>query len=225
MLLQRLVRDIACAAPGLLHGRAAASAGSPVRIPVASKATLPFAWWQSDMGDGLDITCTIEHEAARELLEIVLGGPPAVTPTPVEQRIVRETVDRLLGVTRRLWEESATAFSATARWECAVDITRGGHRAVLALSAPIVPEPPPLVPARIDLSGIPMKLDVTSAPARRTVEAIGALRPGAVVPLGMPVDSNVILSINGRSLAVCALGATAGVRAVKIAQLAADLRQ
>jgi flagellar motor switch/type III secretory pathway protein FliN len=212
------VRDIEARTLDFMRGRASASHEAPTRGARVPSDRGDAQTWHSDIGDGVDIWCAIDDADARALLEIVLGGPGAAKPTSLERGIVRETVERVLSSTSRVWEERTEArFPSTSGWLCTVTIAAAcGKPAELRFYAPAADEPPTPIAQRVDLRGVPVTLTASLPPTGVRVRSIAGWRSGAIVTLGCDAESAVDLFAGSACMASGLLGAAAGRRAVRI---------
>jgi len=218
-LLTRLADDVEAHAADALRGRGIASHDLPVCGTWLPLDRDDAQTWHSDIGDGVDVWCALDRSGARGILEIVLGGPGAPKPTALERGIVRETVERLLASTNRVWEERAESrFPSTACWICRVSIAAAGRGepAQMCFYAPAVDEAPSPIAQRVDLHDVPVTLMATLPAAEMRVGAIAAWRPGAVVPLGCEAESAVSLFAGPARVASGRLGTIRGKRAIRI---------
>ena len=217
-ILTRIAQDIEARTVDVMRGRASASHEPPMRGARVPSDRCDAQTWHSDIGDGVDVWCAIEGAAARALLEMVLGGPGAAKPTSLERGIIRETVDRVLSTTSRVWEERAEArFPSTSGWLCAVTIAAAcGKPAELWFYAPASDEPPAPIVQCVDLRRVPVTLTVSLPPAGVRVGSIAGWRPGAIVALGCDAESSVDLFAGSACVATGQLGAVRDRRAVRI---------
>jgi len=177
--------------------------------------------WHSDVGDGLDIWCVLGLAGARSLLGIVLHGPAGDEPTPLERNIVRETVERLVSATDRVWEEQAASkLPLLPGWCCRLDLTDAlGAKSTLTLHAPSRCAPMRKV-ERVDLGAIPVIIDASLPAAQMRVEAIARWRKGDVITLACAPDVTTSLQAGVACVAAGSLGASRGKRAILVTRSA-----
>lgn len=214
---------IAARVAGVFRELASASCTEPTRGSLRVAAEPHARVWSSDIGDGLDLWCTLDLNATRALLAIVLGGPAAPTPTALERGIIRETIDRLLLGSDRIWEECAAALVPSAEgWLCSVNIAskRGTSGAELCLFAPAAAEPPVPVMACVDIRNVPLCVEASLPAISVRVSSIEDWRRGTIVPLDCE-DTPVELSACGVTIATGTLGAFRAKRAVRVDRCAA----
>jgi flagellar motor switch/type III secretory pathway protein FliN len=225
-ILTRLAQQIEACSVEVMRGRASVSHEAPTRDARVPSDRGDAQTWHSDIGDGVDVWCTIDGTAARALLEIVLGGPGAAKPTSLERGIVRETVERVLSSTSRVWEERTEArFPSTSGWLCRVTIAAAcGNPAELCFYAPAADEPPAPIVQRVDLRGVPVTLTASLPPAGVRVRSIAGWRLGAIVTLGCDAESAVDLFAGSACVASGLLGAVRDRRAVRIDRCAREPR-
>ena len=209
-----------------MRGRAAASHEPPLRGAWPPSDRGDCQAWHSDVGDGVDVWCAIDGAGARALLEIVLGGPGAAKTTALERGIVRETVERMLSSTDRVWEErTASRFPSTAGWLCKVTIAAAsGNPADLCFYAPAADEPPTPIVQRVDLRDVPVALSASLPSTDVRVHEIAAWHPGAIVMLGCDAEPAVDLFAGATRMAIGRLGAVRGRRAVRVDRCVRELR-
>jgi len=215
----RLANDVEANAVDSLRGRGAATHDAPVRGRWLPSDRSDAQTWHSDVGDGVDVWCALDRAGTRGLLEIVLGGPGAATPTSLERGIIRETVERLLAATNRIWEERAESrFPSAAGWICHVSIAAPNRAtpADLCFYAPAADEPPAPIAQRVDLRDVPVTLTVRLPVAQMRVGDIAGWRPGAIVALGCDAGSAAGLFAGAVRMASGRLGAVRGRRAIRV---------
>lgn len=200
-----------------LRGRARVDAARAMRRPRQATDRHPMCEWHSDTGDAVDLTCTISASQACRLLHIVLGGPASDEPTPLERNIVRETVERLLTATGRLWEERASLGPPPdAAWVCELTIADAvGTTSSIELRAP-APVEEQATEARVDLSAVSIALEAVLPPSPMHVVALAGWRCGDVIPLGCDAKAATRLEAGGAVVAYGTLGALRGRRAVLV---------
>ena len=224
-LLVRLAHDIESGGVTALRIQCSIFAGIPERRPSVPRSEGPVQWWFSDIGDGLDAAFVLTAQDARGLLEMLLGGPPAPTPTSLELRIIRETVDRLLSNTGRLWEERAAEhWQERECWSVRIDISGGNVRCGFSLCSPAMIEPAAAAPALADLNRIPIVVSAELPPLPVAVAALGGLAAGDLFRLGVRQGIEVRLIAQGAVLATGRLGCAAGRRSVEIDRIAGTAR-
>jgi len=226
-------REHADPAPAILNGLAAAAEAGAVeamrgKAQATHRAPARGLWepldrddalaWHSDAGDGVDVWCALDRENARALLEIALCGPAAPRPTAVERGIVRETIERVLASTGRVWDERTGArFPAASGWICTLSIAPSrGAAAELCFYAPAAPEPLPPAVQRVDLRDVPVTLTAWLPPHGVRVGDVAAWRPGWLVPLGFGVEAPARVFAGAALVASGCLGAIRGTRAIRI---------
>lgn len=225
LILTRIAEAIEGRALEVLRGRASASHEPPIRTTLRHEES-PAQTWHSDIGDGVDVWCTIGDVAARALLEIVLGGPGASNPTALERGIVRETIDRVLTSTGRLWEERGGPKPANVSgWVCRLKVTSGrGCCADLALYAPAFADPPAPFSQSVDLRNVPVNLSAALTSINYRVNAIAAWKGGTIVPLRGGADARIGLFSGPSLIAEGRLGTVNGRRAIRIERIEAEPR-
>jgi flagellar motor switch/type III secretory pathway protein FliN len=219
--LARAAAVIEAHAPKSLNGRASAVAQTPTPRPFNAEEIESAQVWHSDDGDGLDIWCSLGLAGARALLSIVLHGPAGDEPTPLERNIVRETVERLLAVTGRVWEEQAASkLPLLPGWCCRLELTDAlGAKATLTLHALSRCAPTRKV-ERVDLRAVPLMLDASLAVTQFRVEAIARWRKGDIVTLACAPDATANLRAGNACVAAGSLGASRGKRAILVTRSA-----
>ena len=205
-----------------LRGRGSVAAAKPrQRASTVSGLTSPRVW-HSDDGDGLDIACVLGGDDARSLLRIVLGGPVGDDPTPLERNIIRETVERLLAATGRMWEErSAQDMPAVNCWCCDLTIADAvGTTASMTLRVPAQVEPA-RPDARVDLGAVLIALEARLPAFVMRVDAIVRWQHGDLLTLSCDDGAAVRLVAGSTLVASGSLGAVRGRRAVRVTSAAA----
>jgi flagellar motor switch/type III secretory pathway protein FliN len=173
--------------------------------------------WHSDDGDAIDLWCVLTANEARSLLKLVLQGPAGDEPTPLEQNIVRDTIERLLAATGRVWEERSSAqLPPSDGWCCRLTLTDAlGATATFTLLAPSSSSREASA-ERVDLRLIPVVVEAILPSIEMQVDAIARWRDGGLVALACAAESRVRLRIGSVCVASGSLGATRGRRAILI---------
>lgn len=216
-VLARAAAAIEAQAPKALKGRGSVVAQTPAQRPLTAEEVESAHVWHSDDGDGLDIWCVLGLASARTLLSIVLHGPAGDEPTPLERNIVRETVERLLAATGRVWEEqTASRLPIHAGWCCRLDLTDAlGEKSTFTLHAPSRRAPTRKVEC-VDLRPIPVILDASLPATQMRVGAIARWSKGDVITLACAPDVATSLRAGGACVAAGSLGAARGKRAILV---------
>ena len=220
-LLARAAAAIEAQAPKSLKGRASVVAHAPAVRALSADEAEPAHVWHSDDGDGLDVWCVLGIAGARALLSIVLQGPAGDVPTPLERNIVRETIERLLAATGRVWEEQAASkLPLSDGWCCRLDLTDAlGTKSTLALRAPMRSSAERDT-ERVDLRAIPIALDAMLPDVEMRVDAIARWRKGEIVGLSCAADAATSLRAGKTRVAVGSLGESRGRRALLVTRSA-----
>ena len=220
-LLLRLANDVESGCAAALRVQCRIFAGVPERRQSVLRSEGPVQWWLSDIGDGLDAAFALTAQDARGLLEILLGGPPAPAPTSLELRIVRESVDRLLSSTGRLWEErAAEPWQERECWSVRIDIAGPGASSGFSFRSPAMIEPEAAPPALVELNRIPIVVSAQLPPQPIAVAALGGLEAGDLFRLGVRQGTEVRLMAQGVEIASGRLGCAQGRRSVEIDRIA-----
>jgi hypothetical protein len=219
--MARAAAAIEAHAPKALKGRASAVAQPPALRPLAAEEIEAAQVWHSDDGDGLDIWCVLGLAGARTLLGIVLHGPAGDEPTPLERNIVRETVERLLAATGRVWEEQAASkLPLLLGWCSRLDLTDAlGAKSALTLHAPSRCAPARKV-ERVDLRAIQVTIDASLPAAQMRVDAIARWRKGDIITLACVPDVATSLRAGAACVGTGSLGASRGKRAILVTRSA-----
>lgn len=219
LLLIRAAAAIESYGAKAMRGRGSVCAEKPRRRALTPAELHSSLAWHSEDADVIDLSCLLAADQTRALLRIVLGGPPGDEPTPLERNIIRETVERLLTATGRLWEERAVGrVTIDVAWCCDLTIADAmGTTASIVLQAPIAATPPSL-PVRLDLSAVPIALDAMLPPLLVQVDSIARWRPGELVVLGCAAGSRTHLGAGNTRVASGELGAVHGRRAMLVTQ-------
>lgn len=208
---------MAAHAPKALRGRASIIADAPELRPLSPNDLLSAHVWHSDDGDALDVWCVLGSSEARALLRIVLQGPAGDELTPLERNIVRDTLERLLATTGRVWEErAASQLPPSAGWRCRLTLTDNlGTSSTFSLHAPSssAPERPR---ARVDLHGIPVMLEASLPSIEMHVDAIVRWRAGDVIALTCAPDVAVQIRAGDAPVGTGSLGVARGRRAILV---------
>lgn len=217
-VLSAVATRIAAHASDVFRRSVIATHDAPLRGSWAIARDADAQTWHSDVGDGIDVWCSIDGEAARILLEMVLGGPAAPKPTALERRIIREAVDRLLTAGGRLWEERCSPhLSSGAGWVCPILISDAGAITThLDLYSPAMAESATPIPALVDVREVPVTLCAVLPPRGVPVGAIAAWREGTVVTVAGRADATVDLYAGAARIAAGRLGSLRGRRALRI---------
>ena len=216
-LLARAADAIEAHAPKALTGRGSVVAQTPSQRPLTAQETELAHVWHSDDGDGLDVWCVLGLAGARTLLSIVLHGPAGHEPTPLERNIVRETVERLLAATGRVWEEQAgSKLPSVPGWCCRVELTDAlGAKSTFTLHAPSRCAPTRKI-ERVDLRAIPVMFDAMLPATPMRVDAIARWRKEDVVTLACAPEVATRLRASAACVAAGSLGAARGKRAILV---------
>jgi len=216
-LLVQIAAAIKADAPKVLRGRASVVTRSPVLRSWAPDDLASAHVWHSDRGDGIDIWCVLEAADIRSLLPVVLQGPAGDEPTPLERNIARDTVERLLVATGRVWEQrAASQLPPAVGWCCQSILSDAlGTEAALSLLSPSS-EPQEESSTRVDLRNIPVQLEALTPTIELRVDAIARWRAGDVVTLATCQEATVSMRIGTIPVANASLGSTHGRRAVLI---------
>jgi len=220
-LLVRTAAAIAANGPKALRGRGSVCAEAP-RLHSWSAEELKSAQvWHSDDGDAIDLWCLLGADAARSLLKIVLQGPAGDEPTPLERNIVRDTIERLLAATGRVWEERASAQPPPSNgWCCRLTLTDAlGATTTFTLHCPSGSRRETEL-ERIDLRMIPVVVDAALPPIDLRVGAIARWRDGELVALSCGADAAVRLCVGAVWFASGSLGVSRGRRAILVSSQA-----
>lgn len=216
-LLARVAAAIAANASKALRGRGSLAADKP-RLQSCSSEDLASAQvWHSDDGDAIDLWCVLGASEARSLLRVVLQGPAGAEPTPLERNIVRDTIERLLAATGRLWEERASVqLPPSAGWCCQLTLSDVlGATATFTLHAASSPHRETQAD-RVDLRAIPVLVDALLPATEMQVDTIARWRDGELVALDCAADAAVLLRVGAVSVASGSLGTMRGRRAIHV---------
>ncbi|HET9342600.1 MAG TPA: FliM/FliN family flagellar motor switch protein [Candidatus Eremiobacteraceae bacterium] len=219
--MARAAAAIEAQAPKALKGRGSVVGQTPAQRSLTAEEIESAHVWHSDDGDGLDLWCILGLGGARTLLGIVLHGPAGDEPTPLERNIVRETVERLLAATGRVWEEQAASrLPVLPGWCCRLDLTDAlGAKSTFTLIAPQRCAPTRKV-ERVDLRAIPVKLDASLPATQMRVDAIACWSKGDVITLACAPDVQASLRAGVAYVAAGSLGASRGKRAILVTRSA-----
>jgi hypothetical protein len=216
-ILARVAATIATNAPKALRGRGALVADTPCLHSWSPQELASAQVWHSDDGDAIDLWCVLGANDARLLLNIVLKGPAGDEPTPLERNIVRDTIERLLAATGRVWEERASAqLPPSTGWCCRLTLTDAlGAAAAFTLHCP--PRRCEATPTeRVDLRAIPVAVDALLPAMDMQVDAIARWSSGEFVALACAADAAVRLRVGAVSVASGSLGTSRGRRAILV---------
>jgi len=192
-----------------------------VQAPIRERWLAPLGavrMWRCDSGGGVEVCCAVRSRDAAALLEAIIGGPAAATPTPLERTILAEAIVRLVEEPGLHWEEANCAVFGDAEvWRCAIDIeSAGGLEASIDLLALAQVEPDRNPPQRIDPGRIPIRLHAIVEPAVTPIASILLWAPASVLPIGDHGAIRVRLLAGSTEVATGLLGACGDRRCVKI---------
>jgi len=216
-LLDELCRRIADRAPHALRRRVDVVYTEPQPGGYAHAPDGDRAWQLADCES--TAWCVVDAASQAALLEAVLGGPGASTPSLIERSIAAETVQRLIaddGVRGSQPVECANARPPSSGWwRCNVDLApRSGRTAALQLfcapssvdrsrSVPAVPDAAP------DLNAVPISISAELTAVAVPLAVIVAWTPGALVSLPAGALGAVALAASAHvRLARGSLGST-----------------
>lgn len=226
-LLTSLARRIASNAPGVVRRRVIVQ-HSCVQRDAYRDAPDDRAW--RGESQGRDIWCIIDARSQRGLLEFVLAGPGAPSPTSVERSIVAESVCRLFETASAahsgMCEERTRRPPPADLCRCNVDLIDAVNRTVtLQLLTPIVePQPPPkaAVSAGLDIGRVRIPLAASLDPLGVRLNELVRWAPGSLVDLdACAADLRVRVNAGAKALAWGAFGSVGSHRAVRITSVAA----
>jgi len=172
--------------------------------------------WLCDSGR-TSCWCALDGRSQRALLEHVLAGPGAATPTAVERTIVAECIGRLLASSPDdAWSESAKILPRSDAWHCTVDIGGGNSRRAILLLYTIA-EPQPAAGRPVVLDDIPIDLAAELDGVNVTLSQLTGWSRGSVVPLGRPPNElRAVLTVTHGPRMRCFVGESGGRRAVSV---------
>jgi len=204
-----------------MRGRASLVVDLPVLRAWSPEELASVHVWHSDDGDSLDVWCVLGPTDARSLLRVVLQGPAGAEPTPLERNIVRDTIERLLTATGRLWEERAAAqLPPSLGWCCRLTLTDAlGTTSTFTLHAPSTRFQLSAI-AHVDLRTVPVSLDALLPTLDLQVDAVARWRNGDFVALACGPDAAVCFRIGSTCVASGSLGASRGHRAILVSRQA-----
>lgn len=172
--------------------------------------------WLRDSGR-TSCWCVLTERSQRALLEHVLAGPGAATPTAVERTIVAECVSRLLASSPDdAWSESAKMLPHSDAWHCGVDIGgANGKRAILLLYT--IAEPQRAAGGSVVLDDIPIDLVAELDGVNVPLSQLTRWARGSIVPLGRPPSElHATLALTRGTRMPCFVGESGGRRAVSL---------
>jgi hypothetical protein len=203
-----------------------------LRSPVVTviEPSLRGAWSKSGIGCRRSWSCEARHDirvwlivdeaAARNLLEIVLGGPASKRPTALEQEIVKETVERMCSTAGLCWEEDGPTWSPPPgdAWRCTMSIDPpSGNRVRIDLIAPAVHTLAPPAAPQIDVDRIPIRVHAAFTSEKIPLSVVATWQPGTIVSLQTDVGAAAVgLFAGAKSFATGRLGVSLRRRAVMI---------
>jgi flagellar motor switch/type III secretory pathway protein FliN len=179
--------------------------------------------WRADYRDRV-LWCIADATSQRVLLEYILAGPGAATPTSVEQSIVAESICRLVDTDTNeerivLREERALRPPQPSLWRSNVDIVDGSERrATLQLLLSVADPPaPPQASAMVEIARVPLRLGASLEPFRVRLSEVAAWTPGEIVALACTTPSLRVDIIAGATMLAHGRLGSAGVwRAVRL---------
>lgn len=215
--------------PALLEALAATAADrvpSLLRIPVdvrhqpvvrgACEQAPKWRLWQSEADRSF--WCAVDFESQQLLLEFILAGPGALSPTAVERTIVAECVDRLLTRTGDdRWLELSGQSPPQILWRCDVNIIGpGAGVATLRLFTIALPEPQRAC-IHPSLSDVPLSFRAHFRGLGATLGDLASWRPGTILRLGGSASElEVALRLERGPVVYGTIGSVAGRRAVRL---------
>lgn len=175
--------------------------------------------WRIDSGEK-PCWCVLDECSQRALLEHVLAGPGAPSPTAVERTIIGECAGRLLAVAASdAWSETGKGPPCDDAWECSLDIGgANGKNATLSLYT--VAEPEPSARCLVCIDDVPVDLAAGLNGIGVSLSEMARWTRGSIVPLGqMSNDLRATLAAQRGPLALCVVGESSGRRAVCLLRL------
>ena len=169
-------------------------------------------------GAGQDqIWCILSEMSQRALLEHVLSGPGASTPTAVERTIVAECVDRLLSSPGcKAWNEIGTSPPPGELWCCSVDIG-GSNGKIASLLLAAIAQAEPVASTHVCLDDVPIDLVARIEDIVVPLHEVAGWAEGSVLPLGRPAtDLRAVLASNHGPLLVSRVGTSKGKRSIRV---------
>ena len=220
-MLSLLARRIGDRASLVARRKVAVEYSAPVRDCYRS-APNDRAWRSEQAGRAL--WCIVDATSQRVLLEFVLAGPGAPSPTAVEQSIVAEAVRRLLDVESgdqrlALREDRALRPEQASLWRSNIDIVDAlGQRATLQLLLAIADQPPPpQSAAAVDVGRVPLEVRCSLEPVRVSLSEVTAWKGGDLVPLPCAAQNLfVVIGASDATLGDGRLGRVGARRAIRV---------
>jgi len=212
--LKTFARALRAQAPSVLRHGLDVSSGEATRR--AQPDILPSdRVWHCD-ADAV-VWCALDAPSHRTLLEWILDGPGAPTPTAVERTIVSECVDRLLATSADTrWRESAGKIRLQHDvWQLALEISGEGASASLRLftaaEAQVRVTPHPV------LDDVPLELRAWLRAFPVRLSDLASWQRGTVIRLSGGVnDIPTQVRVVGGPVMFGTLGCTNGHRAIRL---------
>ena len=177
--------------------------------------------WHCD-ANGTRLWCVLGAHAHQAMLEWILDGPGAPTPTAIERTIVSECIGQLLAVTAEMrWCESiGEPKSLNDLWESVLEISGKGASATIRLFTIAHEEAHGGAPPALD--DVPLEVSAQLRPCRMRLDALLRWEPGVTVRLeGSATDICAQLQVVGGPVVYGTLGCVQGSRAVRLSGSAA----
>ncbi len=180
--LEEIARGIGIRAESVFRGGAQSAYGPPARGDYSAVPSNRV--WHSESGNR-SFWCALSADAQRGLLEFVLAGPGAATPTAMERTIVAECIDRLLSSSPvNRWVDASLEAPPAGMWRCNIDLTAGGRGVALlqlfTRAAAIIPRVPSGQPP---LDDVPLLLSARLFAVRSSLTALSAWSIGTALAL------------------------------------------
>jgi hypothetical protein len=219
VLLEHIAAGIEKRASSVLRAAVVVAVEAPVRDGRRNGGR-NLRVWRCEAGPDLRAWLAVDETAARNLLQIVLGGPASKNPTTLEHEIVGETVERMCSSAGLCWEENGPDSPPPTgdAWRSTISIDPSScDRVRIELVAPATPGQTSPAPSRVDADRIPIPIRAALLSEPLQLGAIAAWRPGALVSLSVEGGAPVVALFAGtRSIAMGRLGSSLGRRAVQI---------
>jgi len=174
--------------------------------------------WRCEADRGIRLWMTLDDDAVRALLAIVLGGPASERMTQLEREIVKETVERLSAGAGLCWEETATELQLEGPvWRSAIRILASETSFLVEIFAPAARQESSSPVPCIDGSRIPLRLTASILRTDTPLQTVAAWQPGLTVRLCSQGDPAPVALYAGPALiARGLLGVSQSRRAIRI---------